>query len=210
MYSLMQIIYESGNSITINRNHSYLTMLLRLEHFISPDLATAPKYSAKKVPNLVLRRVPLDCNSYFEVWSPRSGAILNREERNLLKQDRLRLEVICTKLTWLLGATCYENEDYLLEQGKKLSDWEQVKYYSCRYHFYPDVIDIIFSPQIVRPQYNNVIQKPTHWIIEPPCWEICLLQLKPVNEGYIAEERSPELSIFVWTGQPIIKSIIAV
>ncbi len=181
-------------------------MLLSLEHFIPPKLATAPTYAFQKLPNLVLRRIPLDCNTYFEVWSPRSSATLNPDEVSLLKSDRLRLEVICTKLIWLLGATCYESQNYLLESGKQLTDWEEVGDYASRYHFCPDVIDIIYSPQIIRPQYNRVTQQPTHWIIEPPCWEICLLRLKPMENGWIAEERNPELSILVWTGKPIKKA----
>lgn len=183
-------------------------MLLKREDFIAPDLAIAPRHNGAKLPNLVLRDVFLDCNTTFEVWSPRSDAILSKEEVNFLKHDRLRIEVICTRLVWLLGATCCDEEDYLMASHKLFSDWEEVRDYTTKYGFRPDIWDIMFSPQTIRPLYLGRSQKPSHWVIEPPCWEICPLKFHPSEEGFKTELRSPALSILVWGGQPKIKSIL--
>ena len=73
-----------------------------LTTFIPKNLATAPFSSEKRFPNLLLRKIILDRNSSFQVWSPKSSAILNATEANLLKGDRFRLEAICTRLFALL------------------------------------------------------------------------------------------------------------
>lgn len=181
--------------------------MLKLDCFIPPDLAIAPAYDFDKLPNLVLREVPLDCNSSFQVWSPRANATLVSEEASLLKRDRLRLAVICTKLIWLLGATCSEEEDYLLSTQQHFDDWDEVVDFASKYGFCPDVIDVIFSPQTIRPLYDSLANQLRHWVIEPPCWEIFFLELKPDGNGCKAEPRSQRLSVLIWTGQPIVKSL---
>jgi len=179
--------------------------LLKLELFISHELALAPNYSSKKLPNLVLREIPLDCNTSFQVWSPKANAILLPEEVHLLKSDRLRIAVICTKLIWLLGATCSEHEDYFASNQKHFFDWDETLDFVCKYQFKYHAIDVIFSPQTFRPLYHSTWQQPSHWVMEPPCWEIFFLQLKPDRKGFRAEPRDRYLSVIVWTGQPIAK-----
>jgi hypothetical protein len=181
--------------------------LLKPELFIPNELAIAPKYSRKKSPNLVLREIPLDYNTSFQVWSPKDNAILLAEEANLLKSDRLRLAVICTKLIWLLGATCLEHEDYFAGNQKQFFDWDEVIDFVGKYQFKYNAIDVIFSGQTFRPLYQSFWQQPTHWIVEPPCWEIFFLQLNPDGEGFKAEVRDRYLSVIIWTGQPISKSL---
>lgn len=176
-----------------------------LDLFITPDLADAPVYPEKNYPNLLLRNVPLDCNTTFQVWSPKANASLLPQEADLLKRDWLRLAVICTKLIWLLGATCCEEEDYLMAKQQKFDDWDEVVDFASRYNFRPNAIDILFSPQNIRPLYNSRTRQPSHWVVEPPCWEIYFLQLQSQGSYYQAEPRSQDLSVLVWTGKPIIK-----
>jgi hypothetical protein len=181
--------------------------LLKLEFFIPVDLAVAPAYKFGKPPNLVLREIPIDYNTSFQVWSPKADTLLLPEEASLLKRDRLRIAVICTKLIWLLGVNCSEYEDYFAANQKLFYDWDETVDFACRYKFKPNAIDVIFSPHTLRPLYNSLTNDPTHWVMEPPCWEIFFLQVKSCDEGFIAESRNPHLSAIVWTGKPVIKAL---
>ncbi|MEC4985479.1 MAG: hypothetical protein SAK42_15380, partial [Oscillatoria sp. PMC 1076.18] len=150
--------------------------------------------------------VNLDCNSNFQVWSPQTNSVLLPVEASLLQSDRLRVEVICSRLVWLFGATCSEHEDYLTAKQKLLYNWEDIVNFASKYNFRPNALDIVFSPQLIRPVYSHNTKQPTHWVSEPPCWEIFFLQLKSVSGGIVAETRPKSLSIMIWTGQPIVKS----
>lgn len=188
-----------------------------MDRFIPPELAIAPPYSSGKLPNLIRRKVPIDCNTSIQVWSPKANAILLPEEVNVLRSDRLRVEVICSRLVWLLGANCSEHEDYLVANEKLIHHWEDIVYFACKYGFRPHVIDLLFSPPIIRPLYTPLAKSPrtqfanapTHWVMEPACWEIFFLELKPVEGGFKAEPRTKPLSVIVWTGEPITKLVTA-
>jgi hypothetical protein len=181
--------------------------LSELNKFISPDLAIAPTFKFNSL-NLFLREVKLDYNSSFQVWSPKSNAILLPEEVNLLKSDYVRLASICTRLIKLLGASCSEEEDYLLSSQKIIYEWEDVIYFVSKYGFKPNAIDIMFSPQVFRPIEQGGMKRCSLWAIEPSCWEIFFLELKfCINNGFTAEPRNEFLSVMVWTGRPIVKSI---
>ena len=177
--------------------------------FIPQKLAVAPSFPEEEFPNLLLREVILDHNSSFQVWSPKSDAILTTSEANLLKSDCFRVEAICTKLVSLLGATCSECEEHLSINQKLIDNWQDVQYFASKYSFKPNAIDVLYSPQTIRQfdttsTSNNLMK----WVIEPACWEIFLLELSPFSEGFQAVPRQEcYLSIIVWTGQPIIKSL---
>ena len=176
--------------------------------FVPEKLAVAPSFPDLEFPNLLLREVVLDRNSSFQVWSPKSDAILTTTEADLLKSDCSRVEAICTRLVSLLGATCSEFEEHLSFDRKPIDNWQDVKYFASKYNFRPNAIDVLYSPQTIRQldpaSTNNAIE----WVIEPACWEIFLLEVNSVPDGFQAIPRQDNyLSIIVWTGKPIIKCI---
>ena len=179
-------------------------MLIR---FITENLALAPSCSKAEFPNLLLREVVVDSISSFQVWSPKSNAILKNTETELLKSDCIRIEAICTRLVSLFGATCSENEDHLLTNQKLLDRWEDVVYFASKYRFKPDFIDVLFTTQTIRPINTSSINFYQQWVAEPACWEIYFLELKPVSNGFQVVPRHQYLSVIVWTGKPIIKFI---
>lgn len=175
---------------------------MRLNTLIPTSLCYAPRYSVGNPPNLSLRTVFVDACTSFEVWSPHSKAILLPEEADFLRSDRLRLEVICSKLVWLVGATCSEREDYSPDTSKLVHDWEGVMEFASKYKFHLDVIDVIFCSQLIRPKYRTTSDIPTHWILEPANWEIFFLTLTPTQQGYKVDSRTVPLRIHLWTGMP--------
>lgn len=176
--------------------------------FVPEKLAVAPSFPEKEFPNLLLREVILDRNSSFQVWSPKSDAILNNSEANLLISDCFRVEAICTRLVSLLGATCSEYEEHLLTNQKVIDNWQDVKFFASKYSFKPNAIDVLFSPQNIRQFDSTSIKNSIKWVIEPACWEIVLLELNSVSQGFqVVPRPNNYLSIIIWTGKPIIKSI---
>lgn len=181
--------------------------MLKIQTFIPAELRRAPPYRWGEPPNLCLRTVSVDACTSFEVWSPRAKVILLPQEADLLRSDRFRVEAICTKLVWLIGATCSEREDDSEDVCKRIYDWEDAIEFASKYGFQPDMVDVVFCPQTVRPVYRAIDDTPTHWVIEPANWEIFLLTLKPVELGFKVESRSVPLRIHLWTGKPITKAI---
>ena len=175
--------------------------------FIPKNLAIAPSYPEADLPNLVLRNIILDRNCSFQVWSPKSNAILEDFEADLLVSDRLRVEAICTRLVSLLGATCSEHEDHLLTNQKLIYYWEDLKYFTTKYRFKPNVIDVLFSTHTIRQLNALSVNAATQWVVEPACWEIFFLELKVVENGYQLVPRPQYLSVIVWTGQPTVRYI---
>ncbi|WP_036477688.1 hypothetical protein [Myxosarcina sp. GI1] len=175
--------------------------------FIPNNLAIAPSYPKAELPNLLLRKVVLDRNCSFQIWSPKSNAILQAVEADLLISDRLRVEAICTRLVSLLGATCSEHEDHLLTNQKLIYYWEDLKYFTSKYGFKPSVIDVLFSTHTIRQLNAPSINSATQWVVEPACWEIFFLELKAVANGYQLVPRPQYLSVIVWTGLPTVKYI---
>ncbi|MCC0175788.1 hypothetical protein I4641_02180 [Waterburya agarophytonicola K14] len=175
--------------------------------FIPQKLAIAPSIPKAEFPNLLLREIIIDRNSLFQVWSPKSNAILNTLEADLLKSDCLRVEAICTRLVSLVGATCSEHEEHLLSNQKLIDNWEDVKYFASKYKFKPNAIDVLYSTQTIR-QLNVSSNNSLKWVLEPPCWEIFFLEVNPVDQGFKAVSRPNNyLSVILWTGKPIIKHI---
>lgn len=157
-------------------------------------------------PNLVLRTVFIDSRTSFEVWSPREKVVLLPQEAELLKRDILRVEVICSRLVWLMGATCSEQESSDRETSTLVYDWEEVRYFASKYNFRPDFFDVVFCPQTIRPIYRSGQQTPECWSLEPANWEIFFLSLKPTPDGFIVKSRTVPLRVQLWTGKPIAKS----
>lgn len=177
--------------------------------FVPKNLAVAPSVPKTEFPNLCLREVVLDRNSSFQVWSPKSDGILNNAEANLLRSDCFRVEAVCTRLVSLLGATCSECEEHLSVNQKVIDNWQDVKYFASKYGFKPNAIDVLFSPQTIRQfDKTSANDHSIKWVIEPACWEIFLLELNPVSQGYqVVPRHDNYLSIIVWTGKPTIKCI---
>ena len=176
--------------------------------FIPYQLTQAPVDSELQLPSLLLRKVFLDRNSSFQVWSPKSDAILTTAEAGLLKVDRFRVEAICSRLVSLLGATCSEYEEHLLTSQKIFDSWEDVKYFASKYRFNPNAIDVLFSSQTIRPLEISPVEDSIQWVVEPACWEVFFLKLSPVERGYqILARPNNYLSVIIWTGQPTIKSM---
>jgi hypothetical protein len=82
-----------------------------------------------------------------------------------------------------------------------------VIYFASKYSFKPKAIDIIFSPQIFRPIEQTILQRYSLWAFQPPCWEIFFLEFNKNNLGFTAEPRKEFLSVMIWTGRPVVKSI---
>jgi hypothetical protein len=114
----------------------------------------------------------------------------------------LQIEVICIRSVWLLNANYLEYENYLLSDRKLIYNWEDVAYFAFKYGFKPNVIDVLFSTQTIRPLNLPSKKTASQWVIEPACWEIFFLELIPERDGFSAIPRSPYLSVIVWTGQP--------
>lgn len=182
-------------------------LTMKIKTFIPAELRHAPRYPLGTPPNLTLRTVAVDACTSFEVWSPGAKALLLPEEADLLRSDRLRVEVICSKLVWLVGATCSEREDGSEDASKCIYDWEEVIDFASKYKFYSDIVDVVFCPQTIRPIYRLTSGTPTHWVIEPANWEIFLLALKPSKSGFKVESRAVPLRIHLWTGKPITRAI---
>lgn len=178
-----------------------------LNPFIPENLALAPSSSEAEFPNLLLREIMVDSNCSFQVWSPKSDAILKTYETELLKCDILRIEAICTRLVSLFGAACSEYEDHLLTNQKLIYHWEDVLLFTSKYGFKPDCIDVLFTTQTIRLINTSSINFYKQWVAEPACWDISFLELKPVSNGFQIVPRHPYLSVIVWTGDPIIKFI---
>ncbi|MGQ9873519.1 hypothetical protein [Leptodesmis sp.] len=174
-----------------------------IDSFISSDLAVAPN-PLGLVSSLKLLTIPVDAQTFFELWAPIRDDTLLAEEAMLLRGDRPRLEEIREKLTWLFGATSSGQEtvssqepDYgwlhlmgLLEQSGTLFD----------------ALTIDYLPQAILPDatLNGIT---TAWTVRPLTWQIHFWKLEPVGRGYRPVQLPTGFSIT--HGQPITRQLKA-
>lgn len=159
--------------------------------FIPLDLAVAPNPLGLSA-NLKLATIPIDAYTFFECWEPSEKNSLIAEEVMLLRDDRSRLEEICGKLTWLLGAAIVGNRPS--GPAKSLSSWQQVQEELRKRGIQAEVITIEFFPQAIFPS-GDVDEMPTSWTIQPLTWHIAFWRIDQCERGYQLMELPFKLSI---------------
>lgn len=173
--------------------------MLMTESLIPAELTIAPNPSTLSL-NLKLTTIPIDAYTAFELWLPTKNAILSSEEALLLTSDRPRLEGICAKLTWLLGASLVRHE---MQAPDPLAyDWQAVLAKIQRSGF--DAIGITYLPQTICPNLTREGISAS-WTLCPASWNVSFLQFQPVANGYRVKTHA--LSLLISYGQPITKRV---
>ncbi|MGI0487289.1 hypothetical protein ACN4EK_17740 [Pantanalinema rosaneae CENA516] len=162
-----------------------------IETFIADELAVAPNPLGTLF-NLKLATIPIDAYTCFELWLPPTNGILLPEEAMLLKGDRLRLEEICARLVWLLGATLLEGETPL--SSKPEYDWQTIRQRLSQLNAQFDAIGVDYCPQAICPSYASD-GIPNAWTIRPATWQVKFLVLQPAPSGYCAKSLAVKLSL---------------
>lgn len=160
-----------------------------IDTFIADELAVAPNPLGTLF-NLKLATIPVDAFTCFELWVPPATGILLPEEAMLLKGDRLRLEDICARLVWLLGATLFEGETVLNPQPEY--DWKMILQRMLQRGAMFDAIAVDYFPQTICPRYAND-GIPNAWTIRPATWQVRFLLLQPAASGYCAKPLATKL-----------------
>jgi hypothetical protein len=150
-----------------------------IESFIPNELAVAPN-PLGLAPNLKLTTIPVDANSRFELWMPLADGILMPEEAMLLRGDCLRLEEICDRLVWLLGARVVTAQQELYPS--LAYDWRTVKQLIEQNGGKFSALSFAYIPQAISPCHTNSMG--TAWTLYPASWHILPLELKPCGKGY--------------------------
>jgi hypothetical protein len=165
---------EGGILILVARN-----LKTMIESFIPNELAVAPN-PLGLAPNLKLTTIPVDANSRFELWMPLGDEILMPEEAMLLRGDCSRLEEICDRLVWLLGARLVTEQQ---EAYPSLAhDWRTVKQLIEQNGGKFSALSFSHIPQSISPCHTNSMG--TSWTLYPTSWHILPLELKPYGKGY--------------------------
>lgn len=155
-----------------------------IDSFIPAELAVAPN-PLGLAPNLKLTTIPVDANTCFELWMPNINAILMREEAQLLASDRPRIEEICARLIWLMGA-------HLVGTGSPLPttpiyDWRKIR--QSLQQADPAIADfnaigIAHTPYAICPENPAETEFSSTWTLYPPTWEIFFINLHPLQKGF--------------------------
>lgn len=174
-----------------------------IDSFISSDLAVAPN-PLGLVSNLKLLTIPIDSQTFFELWVPIANNFLLPEEAMLLKGDCLRLEEICEKLTWLFGATSSQQETIGLPEPDH--DWLHVMALLDQAGARFDALTIDCLPQAIFPN-ASLDGIATAWTVRPLTWQIRFWQLELVGRAYRPLQLPIGLSIA--HGQPITRRVKA-
>ncbi|WP_421657088.1 hypothetical protein [Leptothermofonsia sp. ETS-13] len=150
-----------------------------IDSFIPTELAVAPN-PLGLAPHLKLTTIPIDAYACFELWMPTTNTALLPEEAALLKGDRSRLEEICARLTWLLGARLIGCEKEACQS--LIYDWREVQrlLQLCGGEF--NVIGVTYLPQVVYPDSTV-----SSWTLRPASWKVSLLNLKVAEIGFEVE-----------------------
>ncbi|MGA7937131.1 MAG: hypothetical protein WCA35_26505 [Kovacikia sp.] len=169
--------------------------------FIPNEIAVAPNPLAL-TPNLKLTTIPIDSYTCFELWIPAKNVLLPQEAM-LLKGDRSRLEEICARLTWLLGAKFIGNDS---SSQSLIYDWREVQNHIRKSALSFNAIGVTYLPQAISPDIEDEIAP--CWTLRPPSWNIFLLNLKAAdtqsaNSGSVLEILPLSLSISL--GEAVIK-----
>ncbi len=174
-----------------------------IDSFISPDLAVAPN-PLGLVSNLKLITIPVDSQTFFELWVPMYNDDLLPEEAKLLKGDRPRLEEICEKLTWLFGATVFSQETVCIQEPDY--DWSHLMELMDQSGAQFDALTIDCLPQAIFPNTTSD-GIATAWTVRPLTWRIHLWELKPVTRGY--RPLLLPIGLSITHGQPITRRVKA-
>ncbi len=174
-----------------------------IDSFISSDLAVAPN-PLGLVSSLKLLTIPVDSQTFFELWAPIGHDLLLPEEAMLLRGDRPRLEEICEKLTWLFGATSSDQETICIQEPDY--DWLHVMGLVDQTGTHFDALTVDCLPQAIFPN-ASLDGIATAWTVRPLTWQIRFWQLEPVGRGYRPVQLSIGLSIA--HGQPITRRVKA-
>jgi hypothetical protein len=174
-----------------------------MDSFIPSDLAIAPNPFGL-ASNLKLKAIPIDAHNSFELWtpsekhlgsgleiSPEGGGLLP-EEAMLLKNDRPRLEDICRRLTWLLGATLSLAD--AVEPEVHTQDWVAIVERLWQANIRMDAIAIDHFPQAICLSEAAPSSQP-EWIVKPALWHIRFLELQPQTRFYQAIVQPAQVTI---------------
>jgi hypothetical protein len=172
-----------------------------MNSFIPPDLAVAPNPFGL-ASSLILKTIPIDAFTSFELWLPLEGSILIPEEARLLMDDRPRLEEICGKLTWLFGAAVYAHD--AIYSQEQYYDWRSLINSMRQAEMRFDAIAVVYHPQAILPT-NSEDGMPNAWTVRPSTWQSFFLELNPGDRGYSVKTLPIHLSITY--GQPTTKAI---
>ena len=154
-----------------------------IDSFIPNEIAVAPNPLGLS-PNLKLTTIPIDGSSQFELWMPLTGGTILLEEGVLLKGDRPRLEEICDRLVWLLGAHLIqpEQETHPYLHTSPIYDWGSVKQFLKQSGVAFNALGFSYMPQEICSSYSQT--GGTTWMLYPASWTILLLNLQPAGKGF--------------------------
>lgn len=158
-----------------------------IDSFIPTELAVAPN-PLGLAPHLKLVTIPVDAYTCFELWMPTGGAALLPEEAMLVRGDRSRLEEICARLTWLLGARVVGCEDEVSQS--LIYDWREVQRLLQQAAAPFNGVGVTYLPQSICPD-----ETVSSWTIHPTSWKISFINLKAVGKGFEYELLTTSLLI---------------
>lgn len=148
--------------------------------FIPADLAVAPN-PLGLISSLKLVTIPVDAYTAFEVWMPAEQSILIPAEAIVLMNDRPRLEEICSKLTWLLGATLLVGGT---TSGREPTyNWRGLVNLLRQSNKPFDAITVSYVPSTICSDEAKNSRLDT-WTIHPATWRISFWQLNAIARGF--------------------------
>lgn len=187
-----------------------------MSEFIQVELTKAPRIE-EITPNLTLETVPINKVESFELWSPKwtpKGAGLKPQEVELLKNDRLRVTRILSRLVWLMGAICIAEDDWSTGERQPLYDWNAVVEFVKREArcVNPIVTRVMFSTHAFLPIYDKDhkqrgLRPPQAWENSPPHWSVVFDDLVPDGEGFLLKQAENFVSVEIWTGKPVRRDV---
>lgn len=183
-----------------------------MDSFIPDELAVAPN-SYGIAPNLKLVTVAIDAYTCFEQWVPTAPGTIMQEEGILLISDRPRLEDICARLTWLLGAQIPQLGE--AAQSLAVRDWNTVLAHLQRTHLAFNALEVTYLPHTICPLQNrpsseataDMAAPVTAWQFRPVGWNVSFVNLKPLGDVY--EVCILPVNLVITAGQPITTPVLA-
>lgn len=158
-----------------------------IDSFIPTELAVAPN-PLGLAPHLKLTTIPIDAQTCFELWMPATRSTLLPEEAMLLRGDRSRLEEICARLTWFLGARLLRCETETCDS--LIYNWREVQRLLHQSGVDFHGLGVSYNPQAIYPDETM-----RAWTFRPASWKISFLILKSIETGYAVELSPVSLSI---------------
>lgn len=152
-----------------------------LDSFIPIELAVAPN-PLGLAPHLKLTAIPVDAYNCFELWVPTTDQSLLPEEAMLLMGDCSRIEDICARLIWLLGAQL----EWQNGPVQAVQDWPRVKQQLGERGLKVDAIGVDYLPQNVSPLFDPEGLE-MGWTLHPASWQLTFIAFKPGTNSYSTE-----------------------